>query len=96
MSPKEVASTQVLQVPLDTVSVKVRSAGAGESHDDGEDHGVWAGVVPLRVVAGAPEPSLLSTATRVSPSVLALAARRSAVSAGRPAEAAPQVLARRA
>lgn len=74
MTGKEVAATQVLQVPLDRVSVKTRTGGAGEDPDDGEDHGVWAGVLPLAVRAGTPEPSALSTGP-VAPSVAALAAR---------------------
>ncbi|MBH0119069.1 pyridoxamine 5'-phosphate oxidase family protein [Rhodococcus sp. CX] len=57
---KELAATTVLELPLDEVSVKVRAAGPGESADDGEDHSVWAGVVPLRTVAGVPERSPLT------------------------------------
>ncbi|MGW0017599.1 pyridoxamine 5'-phosphate oxidase family protein [Rhodococcus sp. NPDC003382] len=57
---KELAATTVLELPLDEVSVKVRAAGPGESADDGEDHSVWAGVVPLHTVAGAPERSPLT------------------------------------
>lgn len=75
MTAKEVAATQVLQVPLDSVSVKVRTGGAGEASDDGEDHGVWAGVVPLVTTAGTPEPSPLSTGASVPPSVGRLVAR---------------------
>ncbi|GAA1978284.1 pyridoxamine 5'-phosphate oxidase family protein [Isoptericola halotolerans] len=75
MTPREVAATQVLQVPLDRVSVKTRSGGAGEASDDGEDHGVWAGVLPLAVAAGTPEPSALSADVPPAPSVAALAAR---------------------
>nr|WP_216648214.1 pyridoxamine 5'-phosphate oxidase family protein [Isoptericola chiayiensis] len=69
MTPKEVAATQVLQVPLDAVSVKVRAGGVGDSPDDGEDHGVWAGVVPLTTTTGPPEPSPLSEGLPVPPSV---------------------------
>lgn len=76
MRPREVAATAVLQVPLDTASVKVRSAGVGDSSDDGEDHSVWAGVLPLSIGAGRPQTSAVScqagTGT-VSPSVTALA-----------------------
>ncbi|WP_222126969.1 pyridoxamine 5'-phosphate oxidase family protein [Curtobacterium pusillum] len=52
MTPKEVRATQVLQLPLDHASVKIRAAGVGEAVDDGEDHSVWAGVLPLAVRAG--------------------------------------------
>ncbi|WP_402463117.1 pyridoxamine 5'-phosphate oxidase family protein [Isoptericola aurantiacus] len=75
MTAKEVAATQVLQVPLDRVSVKVRAGGAGEDPGDGEDHGVWAGVLPLAVTAGDPEPSPLSIGAPVPPSVLAAVSR---------------------
>ncbi|WFR65806.1 pyridoxamine 5'-phosphate oxidase family protein [Curtobacterium flaccumfaciens] len=54
MTAKEVRATQVLQLPLDRASVKIRAAGVGEARDDGEDHTVWAGVLPLAVRAGAP------------------------------------------
>ncbi|GAA4159493.1 pyridoxamine 5'-phosphate oxidase family protein [Gryllotalpicola daejeonensis] len=54
ITPKELAATTVLRLPLDRVSVKVRFQGVGEAVDDGEDHGVWAGVLPLSVQAGAP------------------------------------------
>ncbi|MCK0117611.1 pyridoxamine 5'-phosphate oxidase family protein [Isoptericola sp. S6320L] len=75
MTAKEVAATQVLQVPLDRVSVKTRSGGVGERLDDGEDHGVWAGVLPLAVRAGTPVPGDLAAGTPVAPSVEALVAR---------------------
>jgi hypothetical protein len=74
MTDKEIAATQVLQLPLDVVSVKVRFAGVGEGADDGEDHGVWAGVLPLAVRAGVPQASALTEVTDVSPSILAAAA----------------------
>jgi nitroimidazol reductase NimA-like FMN-containing flavoprotein (pyridoxamine 5'-phosphate oxidase superfamily) len=51
---KESAQTQVLRLPLDNFSVKVRAGGVGDALDDGEDHGVWAGLLPLSVQAGAP------------------------------------------
>jgi uncharacterized protein len=54
ITPKELAATQVLCLPLDRVSVKVRFQGVGEAPDDGEDHGVWAGILPLAVRAGTP------------------------------------------
>lgn len=76
ITAKEAAATQVLQLPLDRVSVKVRAAGVlGEGPDDGEDHGVWAGVVPLTVTAGIPIESAYTDATTPVPaSVTALAA----------------------
>jgi nitroimidazol reductase NimA-like FMN-containing flavoprotein (pyridoxamine 5'-phosphate oxidase superfamily) len=85
MTAKEIAATTVLQLPLDTVSVKVRAAGVGEAPDDGEDHGVWAGILPLAVRAGEPQASPVSVASgaETSPSVVALAAALDARAAGR-------------
>lgn len=52
-SPKELAQTAVLALPLSEVSVKVR---AGGPKDDPEDIGLpyWAGHVPLVLTPGAP------------------------------------------
>ena len=52
-SEKELKSTLVLRLPLDEASAKVRTGGP---IDDEEDLGlpVWAGVVPIRLVAGEP------------------------------------------
>jgi nitroimidazol reductase NimA-like FMN-containing flavoprotein (pyridoxamine 5'-phosphate oxidase superfamily) len=54
-TPKELKATTVLSLPLDEASAKVRS---GAPVDDEEDYAldVWAGVIPLRLVAGEPEP----------------------------------------
>jgi uncharacterized protein len=50
---KELKATSILRLPLTEVSAKVRTGGV---EDDAEDYAlpVWAGVVPLRLVAGAP------------------------------------------
>jgi len=55
-TPKELAATTVLRLPLEEVSVKVRS---GPPIDDEEDLGLphWAGVLPLATVPGAPVPA---------------------------------------
>jgi nitroimidazol reductase NimA-like FMN-containing flavoprotein (pyridoxamine 5'-phosphate oxidase superfamily) len=84
---KEVRQTQVLQLPLDAASVKVRAAGVGESPDDGEDHRVWAGVLPIALRAGTPAPGALAAAaeTGVSASVVAFAARLDALADAREA-----------
>lgn len=69
---KELAATMVLRVPLDRVSVKVSDGGPDEFEDDGDDRSIWAGVLPLRVVAGDPVASELTPeGTPVSPSVIA-------------------------
>lgn len=52
---KELAATAVVGLPLDEVALKARS---GPPKDDAEDmdHPVWAGVLPLRLTPGTPEP----------------------------------------
>jgi len=52
---KELAATLVLELSLAEASVKVRT---GPPHDDPEDYdtATWAGVLPARLVFGAPEP----------------------------------------
>jgi nitroimidazol reductase NimA-like FMN-containing flavoprotein (pyridoxamine 5'-phosphate oxidase superfamily) len=52
---RELRGTTVLALPLDEASVKVRTGGPKEEEDD-MDLPVWAGVVPLSLVAGAPVP----------------------------------------
>jgi len=51
MPPKEVKATTILGLELDEVSAKVRSGPPG---DDEEDYAlpIWAGVIPLQMVAG--------------------------------------------
>jgi uncharacterized protein len=55
---RELAATAVLAVPLEEVSAKVRT---GPPKDDEEDYAlpVWAGVLPLALTPGAPEPDPL-------------------------------------
>jgi nitroimidazol reductase NimA-like FMN-containing flavoprotein (pyridoxamine 5'-phosphate oxidase superfamily) len=50
---QELKATTVLALPLEEVSAKVRT---GPPIDDEEDYSmdIWAGVLPLKVVAGAP------------------------------------------
>jgi nitroimidazol reductase NimA-like FMN-containing flavoprotein (pyridoxamine 5'-phosphate oxidase superfamily) len=54
-SEKELKQTSVLVIDLDEVSAKVRG---GPPHDDEEDYAlpVWAGVLPMEVKFGEPEP----------------------------------------
>ena len=66
---QELKATAVLSLPLDEASAKVRT---GPPIDDEEDYAlpVWAGVLPLRLVAGAPVPDpRLPTEIEVSSSV---------------------------
>jgi nitroimidazol reductase NimA-like FMN-containing flavoprotein (pyridoxamine 5'-phosphate oxidase superfamily) len=55
-SPSELRQTLVLRLPIEEGSVKVRT---GDSIDEPDDVGlpVWAGAVPLRLVAGEPVPN---------------------------------------
>lgn len=50
---KEMKATSILKLPLTEVSAKVRTGGV---EDDADDYAlkVWAGIVPLRLVADAP------------------------------------------
>ncbi len=50
---KELAATTILALPLDEASVKVRDGGVEDNPSD-IGTGVWAGVVPPRVVADEP------------------------------------------
>lgn len=50
---RELAATSVLRVPLDEWSVKV-STGFSEGPDEDRQQQVWAGVVPLGTILGAP------------------------------------------
>jgi hypothetical protein len=54
---KELAATAVLALDLTEASVKVRTGPPGDDPEDlAVPDGPWAGVVPLRTVAGDPEP----------------------------------------
>ena len=54
MTVRELAATLVLRLPLTQASVKDNAGSAVEEDDDGEDRAVWAGELPLRVVADEP------------------------------------------
>ena len=58
MTRKERKATTVLWMDLDEASAKIR---ADVNHDDPGDEAwpTWAGVIPLRTVAGAPSPDPL-------------------------------------
>jgi nitroimidazol reductase NimA-like FMN-containing flavoprotein (pyridoxamine 5'-phosphate oxidase superfamily) len=57
MRGKEVNNTAVLAVGLTQATVKISSDSMGETAGDGEDRGVWAGVVPVSLRAGEPQAS---------------------------------------
>ncbi len=54
-SPKELAATAVLALPLDLASAKVRDHGVRDDAED-LDGPWWAGLVPLGTTVGAPVP----------------------------------------
>ncbi len=66
MTEAESKQTAVLSMPIDEASAKVRS---GPPKDDADDYAwpVWAGLVPLRLVALAPEPDPLLTSSAPVP-----------------------------
>jgi uncharacterized protein len=55
---KEMAATAVLSLPLDEASVKVRAEGVSDEPEDYELD-VWAGVLPIAVTFGEPQPDPL-------------------------------------
>jgi uncharacterized protein len=54
-SPEELRKTQVLRLPLDECSAKVRTGGPIDDEED-MDNGFWAGVLPLSTVPGHAQP----------------------------------------
>ncbi len=69
---KEVAATTVIALPIDIASAKVRTGGPLDDADEVAAGG-WAGVVPIRLVAGTPQPSDdLGLGVQVPPSVVEL------------------------
>ena len=57
---KELVATAVLAISLREASLKVRDAGVGDEPEDVEA-GTWAGVLPIRSVAGDVEPDPLTS-----------------------------------
>jgi nitroimidazol reductase NimA-like FMN-containing flavoprotein (pyridoxamine 5'-phosphate oxidase superfamily) len=75
-SAKELKATAVLRMALEECSAKVRSGGPGGADGPDAELDVWAGVVPLVVRAGEPQPDpLLAPGISVPPSVVALLER---------------------
>lgn len=73
---RELAATVVLAVPLDEVSVKVRSGGPSEGGSaDGHGDG-WAGVLPLSLHTGDPVPAADVPAGTPTPRSVAVARGR--------------------
>jgi hypothetical protein len=66
---KELAATKVIALPIDAASSKVRTGPPNDDPDD-LDSSVWAGTVPLQIVAAPPVPAPnLPADVRVPPSV---------------------------
>jgi len=63
---KELAATLVLRIPLDQVSLKILDGGVEEDAADPQDWSMWAGVVPVGLVAAQPISSA-HTAPGVAP-----------------------------
>jgi nitroimidazol reductase NimA-like FMN-containing flavoprotein (pyridoxamine 5'-phosphate oxidase superfamily) len=77
-TPQELKGTRVLALELTEASAKVRE---GDPGDDEEDYAldVWAGVIPLALTAGPPQPDTrLRAGIEPSPAVTEWAARRAA------------------
>ena len=67
---KELAGTAVLALPISEASAKVRT-GPPNDFDADVDLAIWAGVIPLRLVAGEPETHERVPETVVVPSYAA-------------------------
>jgi nitroimidazol reductase NimA-like FMN-containing flavoprotein (pyridoxamine 5'-phosphate oxidase superfamily) len=83
-TPSELRQTQVLALPITEASAKVRTGPPGDGDSEDAALAVWAGVVPLRSVAGAPEaaPGLCAPAAAVGPSASWLDQQRWAAPSG--------------
>ena len=69
-SPKEDKGTRLLAIDIDEASAKVRTGPPGDDEED-LGSGIWAGIIPLRIVAGAPQPAPdLEPGVEPPPSVL--------------------------
>jgi uncharacterized protein len=75
IKPKEIEATTILRLPIKEYSAKVRQ---GEPKEDRKDlhWPVWAGVIPLRVAVGEPQPDSGTVTSRSEPPSLKALARR--------------------
>src|SRR5262252_1669598 len=76
---KELAATSVLALPLTEASVKIRTGPPGDEPEDLELP-VWAGVVPMAVSFGEPEPDPALRPGTVTPDHIRLRARQASAS----------------
>jgi hypothetical protein len=81
VTDQELKATTVLHMPIEEGAAKIRT---GPPVDDEEDYGwpVWAGIVPVRQIAGEPMPDARLAAGVVSPDYLSRPARLRRDSAG--------------
>ncbi|WP_086722744.1 pyridoxamine 5'-phosphate oxidase family protein [Streptomyces carpinensis] len=70
-SPKELAATALLALPLDEASVKIRTGAPDDGAGEDARLGLWAGVLPLRATWGELEPDPLLPAGVEAPVHLA-------------------------
>lgn len=82
---KELAGTLVLALPLAEASVKVSTGPPGDDDPATVDPATWAGLLPLRLVAGQPQPAPDVPPGTPPPPSLQAAARRIADTAADPA-----------
>lgn len=69
VSDQELKATRILWMPLDEASVKIRTGDPVDDDEDMDDD-VWAGVVPLSLSLGKPEPDTVThAADRPEPTV---------------------------
>src|SRR3954454_7679598 len=56
-SPLELRATEILAMPIDEASAKVRTGGPHDDESEDAALDVWAGILPLELRYGEPEPS---------------------------------------
>jgi nitroimidazol reductase NimA-like FMN-containing flavoprotein (pyridoxamine 5'-phosphate oxidase superfamily) len=74
-SDKELAGTTVLALPIDEASAKIRT-GPPKDFDDDLERPIWAGVIPIRLVAGVPQQEVHVPVRVAVPAYVAGYARR--------------------
>jgi nitroimidazol reductase NimA-like FMN-containing flavoprotein (pyridoxamine 5'-phosphate oxidase superfamily) len=70
MTDQEIKATSVVAMEIEAASAKVRAENVGDDEIDGS-HPVWAGVIPVQTVIGAPLPSPVLPVEQASPGHLA-------------------------
>jgi hypothetical protein len=70
MRDDEIRGTLVVRLALDEASTKTRTGGPIDDEADVDQLDVWAGVLPIRLTSGEPEPDDLAAAVPPPPSVV--------------------------